>query len=110
MRFRLAPILGEAHGRAGDLRRRGGTAQEAPSEYIASGRLFCTIERHEGKDLFNYVTSVFGDDVLMYASDYPHAECQFPDSVDNILKWSSLRPDTRRKLLWDNAARFYKQT
>ena len=56
------------------------------------------------------MTSVLGDDVLMYASDYPHSECQFPDSVDNILRWSSLKPDTRRKLLWDNAARFYKQT
>ena len=89
----------------------GGVAplKHAPSEYIASGRFFCTIERHEGEDLFNYVTSVFGDDVLMYASDYPHSECQFPDSVDNIRAWS-LKPDTKRKLLWDNAARFYKQT
>ena len=89
----------------------GGTAplKHAPSEYIASGRFFCTIERHEGEDLFNYVTSVFGDEVLMFGSDFPHSECQFPDSVDNILKWS-LKPDTKRKLLWDNAARFYKQT
>jgi predicted TIM-barrel fold metal-dependent hydrolase len=90
----------------------GGVAplQHAPSEYLTSGRFFCTIERHEGEDLFNFVTGVLGDDVLMYASDYPHSECQFPDSVDNILRWSSLKPDTRRKLLWDNAARFYKQT
>ena len=89
----------------------GGTAplKHAPSDYITSGRFFCTIERHEGEDLFNYVTSVFGDDVLMYASDYPHSECQFPDSVDNILKWTSLKPETQRKLLWDNAARFYRQ-
>ena len=89
----------------------GGTAplKHTPSEYIASGRYFCTIERHEGEDLFNYVTSVFGDDVLMFGSDYPHSECQYPESVDNILEWS-LKPDTKRKLLWDNAARFYKQT
>ena len=46
----------------------------------------------------------------MYASDYPHSECQFPNSVDNVLRWSSLKPDTKRKLLWDNATRFYKQT
>jgi len=90
----------------------GGVAplKHAPSEYLTSGRFFCTIERHEGEDLFNFVTSVLGDDVLMYASDYPHSECQFPDSLANILSWSSLKPDTRRKLLWDNAARFYKQT
>lgn len=22
--------------------------------------------------------------LLMYASDYPHSECQFPSSVDNV--------------------------
>ena len=89
----------------------GGVAplKHKPSDYLASGRFFCTIERHEGEDLFNYVTGVFGDGILMYASDYPHSECQFPNSVDNILQWSSLRPETRRKLLWDNAARFYRQ-
>jgi predicted TIM-barrel fold metal-dependent hydrolase len=84
--------------------------KHAPSEYMTSGRFFCSIERHEGEDMFNYVTSVLGDDILMYASDFPHSECQFPNSVDNILRWSSLKPDTRRKLLWDNAARLYKQT
>jgi uncharacterized protein len=90
----------------------GGTAplKHRPSEYLTSGRFFCTIERHEGEDLFNFVTNVLGDDVLMYASDYPHSECQFPNSVDNVARWSSLKPDTKRKLLWDNAARFYKRT
>jgi predicted TIM-barrel fold metal-dependent hydrolase len=89
----------------------GGVAplKHAPSEYITSGRFFCTIERHEGEELFNFVTSVFGDDILMFGSDFPHSECQFPNSVDNILAWS-LKPDIKRKLLWDNAARFYKQT
>jgi predicted TIM-barrel fold metal-dependent hydrolase len=90
----------------------GGTAplKHRPSEYLTGGRFFCSIERHEGEDMFNVVTQFLGDDVLMYASDYPHAECQFPNSVDNVLGWSSLKPDTRRKLMWDNAMRFYKQT
>jgi predicted TIM-barrel fold metal-dependent hydrolase len=90
----------------------GGVAplKHAPSEYVTSGRFFCSIEMHEGEDMFNYVTNFLGDDVLMYASDYPHSECQFPDSVDNVLRWSSLKPDTQRKLFWDNATRFYKQT
>jgi uncharacterized protein len=90
----------------------GGTAplKHRPSEYLTSGRFFSSIERHEGEDMFNMVTQFLGDDVLMYASDFPHSECQFPHSVDNVLRWSSLKPDTKRKLLWDNAVRFYKQT
>jgi predicted TIM-barrel fold metal-dependent hydrolase len=90
----------------------GGVAslKHAPSEYVTSGRFFCSIERQEGEDMFNAVTAFLGDDVLMYASDYPHSECQFPDSVENILAWSSLETDTKQKLFWDNASRFFKQT
>ena len=60
--------------------------------------------------MFNTVTGFLGDGVLMYASDYPHSECQFPQSIDNILVWPSLGPETRKKLLWGNANRFFKQT
>ena len=90
----------------------GGTAplKQKPSEYMASGRFFCSIEHQEGEDMFTAVTRFLGDDVLMYASDYPHSECQFPNSIDNILAWQTLKPETTHKLLWDNAARFFKQT
>jgi predicted TIM-barrel fold metal-dependent hydrolase len=87
----------------------GGTAplKQKPSEYMASGRFFCSIEHHEGEDMFNYVTHFLGDNILMYASDYPHSECQFPESVDNIIAWSSLKEE--KKLLFDNANRFFRQ-
>jgi uncharacterized protein len=80
-----------------------------PEDYLKSGRFFCSIERHEGEDMFQHVTSFLGDDVLMYASDYPHSECQFPNTVSNILAWKSLKPETQKKLLWDNANRFFRQ-
>src|SRR6202049_3734297 len=81
-----------------------------PEDYLKSGRFFCSVGRHEGEDMFNSVTGFLGDDVLMYASDYPHPECQFPNTVSNILAWKSLKPETQKKLLWDNASRFFKQT
>lgn len=84
--------------------------EQSPSEYLKGGRFFCSIEMHEGEDMFNFTTGVLGDDVLMYASDYPHSECHFPDSVNNVLAWSSVTGGKRRKLMWDNAACFYKQT
>lgn len=90
----------------------GGTAQleQICSDYVTGGRFFCSIEMHEGEDMFNMVTSFLGDEVLMFASDYPHSECRFPDSPDHVLSWSTLTNETRRKLMCDNAARFYKQT
>jgi predicted TIM-barrel fold metal-dependent hydrolase len=79
-----------------------------PSEYLSSGRYFCSVERHEGADMFDAVRSFLGDDVLMYASDYPHSECQFPETVGNFLKWE-MQPETRAKLMAGNASRFFKQ-
>jgi uncharacterized protein len=79
-----------------------------PSEYLSSGRYFCSVERHEGADMLASVRGFIGDDVLMYASDYPHSECQFPDTVGNFLKWD-MPADTRAKLMADNAARFFRQ-
>ena len=79
-----------------------------PSEYLTSGRFFCSIERQEGEDIFAMVTAFLGDGVLMYASDYPHSECQFPNSVDNVMAWTSLGGEVRKKLFWGNAARFFR--
>jgi len=49
--------------------------------------------------MFRMVTEFLGDGVLMCASEYPDSECQFSNSVDNILAWTSL---TREKLLSSN--------
>ena len=90
----------------------GGTAplKMKPSDYMKSGRFFCSIEHHEGEDMLKHVTAFLGDDVLMYASDYPHSECQFPDSISNILEWSSLKTGQQRKLFWENANQFFRRT
>ena len=54
----------------------------------------------------NAVIDLIGDHVLMYASDYPHGESHFPESVSLVLDWV-MDAERRRKLLWDNAIRFY---
>ena len=77
---------------------------------MTGGRFFCSIEMHKGEVSFNMVTGFLGDEVLMFASDFPHSECRFPQSADRVLGWSTLTNESRRKLMWDNTARFYKQT
>ena len=47
-----------------------------------------------------------GDHVLMYASDYPHGESHFPESVSLVAEWA-MDTERKRKLLWDNATRLY---
>lgn len=77
-----------------------------PSEYVMSGRYFQSIEVPEGAGMTNAVADLVGDDVLMYASDYPHGESHFPETVKLALAWD-MKEDRRRKLMWDNAVRLY---
>ena len=77
-----------------------------PSEYVTSGRYFQSIEIPEGARVTNMVAELVGDDVLMYASDYPHAESHFPESADIVAGWD-MAEERKRKLLWDNAVRLY---
>jgi predicted TIM-barrel fold metal-dependent hydrolase len=77
-----------------------------PSNYAKSGRYFQSIEIPEGADLTNSVIDLLGEDILMYASDYPHGESWFPKSVETVLGWD-MPEDRKRKLFWDNAVKLY---
>jgi len=77
-----------------------------PSEYVTGGRYFQSIEIPEGAKMTNAVIDLIGDHVLMYASDYPHGESHFPESVSIVLNWV-MDAERKRKLLWDKAIRFY---
>ena len=80
-----------------------------PSEYVLSGRYFQSIEIPEGCKLTSAVMDMVGDDVLMYASDYPHGESHFPESVDLFLAWD-MSNARKQKLLWDNACKLYARS
>jgi predicted TIM-barrel fold metal-dependent hydrolase len=77
-----------------------------PSEYVLSGRYFQSIEMSEGEKLTKSVIDLIGEDILMYASDYPHRESWFPKSVETVMAWDLPTP-TKRKLFWDNAVKYY---
>ena len=55
-----------------------------------------------------YAIEVLGDDQIMYASDYPHWDCMHPDSARILQERTDLSASSKRKILGDNAARFYK--
>jgi predicted TIM-barrel fold metal-dependent hydrolase len=81
--------------------------QKKVNEYVADGRFFASIEMTEDEDMVKMVMDFIGDHVLMYASDYPHAECEFPDSPSRVMGWKSIPEPSMKKLMWDNAARFF---
>jgi predicted TIM-barrel fold metal-dependent hydrolase len=77
-----------------------------PSDYVLSGRYFQTIEMSEGEKLTKVTLDLLGEDILMYASDYPHSESWFPNSVETVMGWD-LPERVKRKLFWENAVRYY---
>jgi predicted TIM-barrel fold metal-dependent hydrolase len=81
--------------------------QHTMGEYMTGGRFFAAVVLHEGEDMVRMVSDLMGDGLLMFGSDYPHAESRFPSSVDTVLGWKTLGDERMRKVLWDNAARCY---
>ena len=80
------------------------------SDYLTGGRFFTSIESHEGADMAKIFNQVLGEDVLMFGSDYPHAESRFPESADNVLQWKdTIGADAMKKMMWDNQVRFFGQ-
>ena len=82
--------------------------QHKISEYVTGGRFFASIEQHEGPRMAKHVNELLGDHILMFGSDYPHAESRFPESADRVLQWqSAVGPESMRKMMWDNPVRFF---
>ncbi len=82
-----------------------------PSDYAKMGRICVSIETHEGAGMTKAVIDLLGEDCLMYASDFPHPECDWPHSVDNVLKWlPEIGEQPMRKLLGGNADRYLRMS
>lgn len=73
-----------------------------PSMYLADGRLVISCEAEP--DLAHTVGAL-GAHVVAYASDYPHWDCEFPDSVTHIVERDDLGNEEKRAILADNARR-----
>jgi predicted TIM-barrel fold metal-dependent hydrolase len=76
-----------------------------PSEYF---RRQCVVSMDPGEAAVEAVVRHVGDQVIVWASDYPHPDATFPGAVQKTL--AVLRPVdavARRRILADNAARLY---
>jgi predicted TIM-barrel fold metal-dependent hydrolase len=79
--------------------------QRDPRSYVESGNVWVSVE--PGETLLPAVVDALGDDFLLYASDYPHWDSEFPDSAKHLRGRSDLAPATRAKILGENAGRLF---
>jgi predicted TIM-barrel fold metal-dependent hydrolase len=79
-----------------------------PSEYILGGRIFFGAECEE-KTLPDAVRWGL-EDTILYASDYPHWDCDWPHTVQRMAGRDDLSDEVKRKFFYSNATRFYGPT
>jgi predicted TIM-barrel fold metal-dependent hydrolase len=76
-----------------------------PSEYIKSGRVYIGCEPEES--LLGVAAQWIGEDQIVYASDYPHWDSDWPHTVSAIADRTDIGATLKRKVLGENALRMY---
>ena len=81
---------------------------QLPSEYIKSGRIFFGVECEE-KTIADGARWGL-EDTILYASDYPHWDGDWPHTVAAVSERDDISEDVKRKMLHDNVLRFYNMS
>ena len=77
--------------------------KRSPTEMVKSGRYFHGIDTWE--TTLESVVDVVGEDVLLFATDWPHGDTAWPTGVDQVMEWPRLSDSAKRKILGENAMR-----
>jgi predicted TIM-barrel fold metal-dependent hydrolase len=90
------------------LEKRGRLAPECkhePRDYIARGQLYVSCEPEE--HAVPFAVQALGSNFILYASDYPHWDCDFPNSTKPLRERSDLSAAVKSRIMGENAAVFY---
>ena len=79
--------------------------KKKPSEYLTSGKWFYATEPEEST--LPYCLEKVGEDVILFASDYPHWDGSFPNMTRMVRERRDVSDNQKRKIMRDNAASLY---
>jgi uncharacterized protein len=83
------------------------TLTKKPSEYLKSGQIFFGCESEEGT-IPATIAYLGSDETLLYSSDYPHWDGDFPNTTREMMERDDLTETNKRNILGENARRFYR--
>ena len=79
--------------------------KKKPSDYLCGGNVF--IHAEPGEQLLPEVIRIMGQNRLFYASDWPHWDNEFPESIDHIMDRTDLTEQDKMDILRNNALEMY---
>ena len=79
---------------------------KTPSEYVADGNIYVSCEAEER--LLPETLRLLGDDIVVYASDFPHWDADYPANLQHLLGRADLSEEQRVKLTSANAPALYR--
>jgi uncharacterized protein len=82
--------------------------QKLPSEYFRDN-WYATFWFETGRGDLQHLIDAVGEDNIMFETDFPHPTCLHPSPVEIVKeKVSTLRPETQRKVMGENAVKLYR--
>lgn len=76
-----------------------------PSEYVADGRVYVSFDPDDA--MLPYCMDRFGDDMWLFAADYPHWDTIWPNATREVRERTDISDAQKRKVFFDNCNRFY---
>jgi uncharacterized protein len=77
--------------------------QMAPSKYFLRN---CFVSCEADEEVAKHYFEDFGDDNVVFSTDYPHADSKVPHATESFLELP-FEESTKRKILWENYCKLY---
>jgi predicted TIM-barrel fold metal-dependent hydrolase len=82
--------------------------EKMPSEYFRSN-IYATFWFENNRNKLPQLIDAVGEDNILFETDFPHPTCLYPEPLQTVApKMATLAPETRRKILGENARKLYR--
>lgn len=82
--------------------------KKPPSEYFRSN-LYATFWFEKNRNKLPDLIEAVGEDNILFETDFPHPTCMYPSPLETVAeKMTTLPPETRRKIMGENARKLYR--
>jgi uncharacterized protein len=82
--------------------------KKPPSEYFRSN-LYATFWFEKNRNKLPDLIEAVGEDNILFETDFPHPTCMYPSPLESVAeKMTTLPPETRRKIMGENARKLYR--